>query len=98
MMYNGVLRQNEVDDEEDVRRMPQPHADPNMRPTNEEIALLKKLHQNLGHPGPKELARSLRLARAKPHLVRYMAKEFRCDVCESRPKPKSARPAVLPKS
>ena len=109
-MFDGSTRQSEGYDlevfvEEDENNeaderlgVSQPHVHEEMPPTNEEIRLLKKLHQNLGHPGPKELARSLRLARAKPHLVRYMAKEFRCEVCEARPKPKSARPAVLPRS
>ena len=109
-MFDGTSRQSENFDlevfvEEDENEDPderlglsRTHVHDEMRPTAEEIRLLTKLHQNLGHPGPKELARSLRLARAKPHLVRYMAKEFRCEVCEARPKPKSARPAVLPKS
>ncbi|CAE7762188.1 RE1, partial [Symbiodinium sp. CCMP2456] len=111
VMYDGSERRTEekcskvfveeyeMDErQEDVPRRAQPHADENMRPTNEELRLLHKLHQNLGHPGAKELARSLKLARAKPHIVRYMAREFRCEVCEARPKPKSARPAVLPRS
>ena len=92
------VEEDEHDDPDERLGASRPHVHDEMRPTNEEIRLLTKLHQNLGHPGPKELARSLRLARAKPHLVRYMAKEFRCEVCEARPKPKSARPAVLPKS
>ena len=109
-MFDGTSRQSENFDlevfvEEDENEDPderlgtsRPHVHDEMRPTAEEIRLLTKLHRNLGHPGPKELARSLRLARATPHLVRYMAREFRCEVCEARPKPKSARPAVLPKS
>lgn len=40
---------------------------------------------------------SFRLANAKPHIIRYVARDFRCSVCESRIKPKPARPAVLPK-
>ena len=32
----------------------------------------------------------LRLARAKPHIVRFVAKIFRCPVCESKPRPKPA--------
>ncbi|CAE7781262.1 ankrd29 [Symbiodinium sp. CCMP2456] len=66
-------------------------------PTAEEKRLVKKLHDNLGHPAPREMARSLRLATAKPHIIRYVARDFRCSVCESRIKPKPARPAVLPK-
>ena len=106
-MFDGSVRRGELevfvegdeaDEPNDDSRETAPRYHEQMRPTDEELRLLKKLHENLGHPGPKELARSLRLARAKPHLVRFMAKEFRCSVCESKPKPKSARPAVLPKS
>ena len=69
-----------------------------VEPTEEEKRLIKKLHENMGHPAPKDMARSLRVAHAKPHVIRYVAKEFRCSVCESRPRPKPAKPAVLPKS
>ena len=39
-----------------------------------------------------------RVAHAKPHIVRYVAKDFRCYACLSRPRPKPAKPALLPKS
>ncbi|CAE7227250.1 RE1 [Symbiodinium sp. CCMP2592] len=69
-----------------------------LKPTEEEARLLKKVHENLGHPSNRDLARTLRIAHAKPHLVRYAAKEFSCPTCAARPQPKAARPAVLPKS
>ena len=69
-----------------------------IEPTEEEKRLIKKLHENMGHPAPRDMARSLRIAHAKPHVIRYVAKEFRCSVCQSRPRPKPAKPAVLPKS
>ena len=59
---------------------------------------MRKLHENMGHPKAREFARSLRLARAKPHIVRFVAKKFTCPVCEGKPRPKPARPAVLPRS
>ncbi|CAE7437016.1 RE1 [Symbiodinium sp. CCMP2592] len=73
-------------------------VDDAVEPTAEEKRLVKKLHDNLGHPGARELARSLRLAHAKPHIVRHVAKKFVCPTCEARPKPRPARPAVLPKA
>eukprot|EP00439_Symbiodinium_sp_Y106_P075644 s391_g15.t1 len=69
-----------------------------LKPTEEEVRLLKKVHENLGHPSNRDLARTLRIAHAKPHLVRFAAKEFSCPTCDARPQPKAARPAVLPKS
>ena len=58
--------------------------------------IVKQLHENVGHPAPREMAR--RVAHAKAHIVRYVAKDFRCDACLSRPRPKPAKPALLPKS
>ena len=67
-------------------------------PTAEEKRLVKKLHENMGHPRPLDMARSLRLAHAKPHIIKYVAKKFSCATCEAKPRPKPARPAILPKS
>ena len=109
-MFDGSVRKldtqaaevfAEVEEEEqaqgvDVEDMPV--GVDNVEPTEEEKRLVKKLHENMGHPAPRDMARSLRIAHAKPHVIRYVAKEFRCSVCESRPRPKPAKPAVLPKS
>ena len=109
-MFDGSVRQldtnvaevfAEVEEEEaeqgvDVEDVPV--GVENVEPTEEEKRLIKKLHENMGHPAPRDMARSLRIAHAKPHVIRYVAKEFRCSVCESRPRPKPAKPAVLPKS
>ena len=69
-----------------------------LKPTEEELRMLKRVHENLGHPSNRDLARTLRIAHGKPHLIRYAAKEFSCSTCAARPMPKPARPAVLPKS
>ncbi|CAE7818610.1 RE1 [Symbiodinium sp. CCMP2592] len=69
-----------------------------LKPTDEEVRMLKRVHENLGHPSNRDFARTLRIAHCKPHLVRFAAKEFSCSTCASKPMPKPARPAVLPKS
>ena len=107
-MFDGSLREVEPDtarifaevagEEEEAVDVEQPLVDANVEPTEEEKRLIKKLHENMGHPAPREMARSLRIAHAKPHVVRYVAKSFKCDACEARPRPKPAKPAVLPKS
>ncbi|CAE7544937.1 Top3a, partial [Symbiodinium necroappetens] len=75
-------------------------ADPHMdlEPTREEKRLVLKLHENMGHPAPREMARAMRIARVKPHILRYIVKKFSCAVCDSKPKPKPSRPAVLPRT
>ena len=69
-----------------------------LKPTEEELRMLKRVHENLGHPSNRDFARTLRIAHGKPHLIRYAAKEFSRSTCAARPMPKPARPAVLPKS
>ena len=83
----------------DGDRGAQRHVHDEMEPTTEEKRLVKKLHKNWGHPDPKMMVRPMRLARAKPHIVRSAPQKFRCEVCEAKPKPKAARrryyPAVM---
>ena len=55
------------------------------------------LRQNMEHPACRELAKSMRMARVKPHIIRYVAKRFACPVCDAKPRPKPSRPAVLPR-
>ena len=38
------------------------------------------------------------MARAKSSVWTYVKNEYRCDVCEAHPRPRSARPAALPRS
>ena len=65
-------------------------------PTAEEQAAIKKLHNNTGHPQLGDFVRFLKAARMKPEVVRWVAKEFSCDLCLSRAKPKVSRPAAIP--
>eukprot|EP00973_Karenia_brevis_P067529 9394181-Karenia_brevis.AAC.1 len=58
-----------------------------MEPTESQKRELLKIHRTLGHPQPRELARALRKAGAKRHIVRWVLKELRCPICEARVKP-----------
>eukprot|EP00973_Karenia_brevis_P084288 11697704-Karenia_brevis.AAC.1 len=69
-----------------------------MEPTNLQKWELLKLHRNLGHPQPREMARAVRNAGAERHIVRWALKELRCPSCESRVKPLTRRPGALPRS
>ena len=59
-----------------------------------ELALLKRLHVNLGHPSNEDLGRSLRLKGAKPATVEAV-KGLICGVCRSQQRPSARRPAHL---
>lgn len=60
--------------------------------------LVKKLHNNLGHPSTEDFVRALRMARARSEVIKYVKEEFKCSLCEAHQLPKAARPATLPKS
>ncbi len=64
----------------------------------EEKRAVLKLHKNLGHPQKPEMVRFLRAARVKSEIIRRFAKEFACEICESRAHPKVARPTTIPRS
>ena len=66
--------------------------------SREDQRLIKKLHTNLGHPSNQELCRALRIARARSAVWRYVKEDFKCEECERNKKPRSARPAALPKT
>ncbi|CAK9017487.1 Retrovirus-related Pol polyprotein from transposon RE1 (Retro element 1) (AtRE1) [Includes: Protease RE1 [Durusdinium trenchii] len=66
--------------------------------SREDQRLIKKLHTNLGHPSNQELCRALRIARARSAVWRYVKEDFKCEECEKNKKPRSARPAALPKT
>ena len=55
-------------------------------------AVLKRLHNNLGHPSPSELVRVLKHGQASDRALGLAAK-FKCSVCESMKGPAIANPA-----
>ncbi|CAK0841380.1 unnamed protein product, partial [Prorocentrum cordatum] len=59
-----------------------------------ELAMLKRLHVNLGHPTNEDLGRSLRLKGAKSATVQAV-KGLICGVCRSQQRPSARRPAHL---
>ena len=69
-----------LEDEDDDHKANQPLSE-------REIRELLKLHRNLGHPQPAELARGLRSAGARKEAIRFVMKDLRCPTCESRPRP-----------
>ena len=66
--------------------------------TEDEKKAVMKLHKGVGHPQKAEFIRFMRAARVKNEVVRWAAREFRCDVCEAQAHPKAARLATIPRS
>ena len=70
----------------------------NTEPTESQKRELLKIHRNLGHTSPRDLAHALKHVGAKRHLILWALKELRCPVCKSRVRPDTRRPGVLPRS
>eukprot|EP00435_Cladocopium_sp_Y103_P013904 s3466_g3.t1 len=63
------------------------------KPTKEDLLpVIKKLHQNLGHPPNHDMVRILRHAQASSEAVE-LARHFECEFCKSMAKPKIPLPA-----
>ena len=56
---------------------------------------LRRLHQNMGHPGNLDLARHLRLAGADPSAIEA-CKKINCQICSRNKRGRSAKPASFP--
>ena len=59
---------------------------------------MKLARSNLGHPSNNDFARTLKLGNAKPEVVRWVKRHFKCDDCEANKRPKAKRPAAIPRS
>ena len=57
-----------------------------------------KLHQKLGHPALPDFVRFMKAARVKGEVIKWAHRHFRCETCESRPKPKTVRVGSIPKT
>ena len=60
-------------------------------------AIQLQAFNNLGLPELRSFVKFLRAGRAREEVVKWVAKEFRCDECETKVVPKAPRPAVVPK-
>ena len=65
--------------------------------TEDDQKKVAKLHVNLGHPARDSFLRFLRAGRVREEIVKWVAKSFRCDACESHAIPKAPRPSIVPK-
>eukprot|EP00434_Breviolum_minutum_P024807 symbB.v1.2.021909.t1/scaffold1920.1/size100294/3 len=64
----------------------------------QEQQAVHKLHKGLGHPATGDLVRFMKAARVKDEIIKWTSKKFVCNQCESRPRPRTTRPASIPKA
>ena len=63
--------------------------------TSHQKSLVKRVHDNMGHPDPITFLRTMRRAKASPAVQKYIKEKFTCEACQSRPLPKPSRPATV---
>ena len=57
--------------------------------------LVKRAHDNMGHPDPVTFLRTMRRAKASPAVQKYIKEEFKCGACQSRPLPKPSSGVIV---
>ena len=67
------------------------------RASEAQISLIRKLHNNCGHPPADRFLRTLKAAGALPHILRYVRDKFHCQECDSRRGPLHRRKAQCPR-
>ena len=101
--------QEEDDGVEEIEDGPEEPAEPQegempeapasgYEPTPEEKRAVMKLHKGVGHPSKEDLVRLMRAARVRGEIIRWAAKHFECEACKTQVKPKSVRPAAIPRT
>ncbi|CAE7346579.1 RE1 [Symbiodinium natans] len=65
--------------------------------TEEQKALVKKVHVNTGHPPRDRMLRTFRAAGAKAEVLKYIRDEFACDHCIIKRGPDHRRKAQCPR-
>eukprot|EP00435_Cladocopium_sp_Y103_P031408 s420_g7.t4 len=88
-VLKGVMDEDE-DEDEDSEYLPRSLTEGDKRK-------IKKLHENLGHPSQAAFLRALRVARARPEVLKFVKEKFRCDICEAHAPPKAVKPSVIPR-
>ena len=91
-----------MDEEVPIQEVEKPDGDEeaytDKPPSEEQQRMIQKAHDNSGHHGKAGFLRLLRLGRCKPSVLRWVSKEFRFAVCESRPRPKAVMPTGVARS
>ena len=88
------------DDEQDEdSRLDEDEAPTHDRhPTESQIKMVDQYHRNLGHPTRREFLKVLKAAHAKPAVLEYVRREYRCADCEAHSKPQPSRKAAIPRT
>ena len=84
-------------DEEVPRPQPQ-QSSYQLELTSSQKRLVKKVHENTGHPDRARMLRAFRAAGALPQVLKYIRDEFKCEDCALKHGPDNRRRAQFPRT
>ena len=68
------------------------------RLSQEQKAMINRLHHNMGHLPVDRMIVMLKAARAKESVLKYVKEEYKCEVCMRQRREISRRPAAFPRT
>ena len=94
LMTLAVRNDDEQEEDSGLDEDEQPAE--HQRPTETQIKMVNQYHRNLGHPSRREFLKVLKAAHAKPVVLEYVRREYRCADCDAHTKPQPSRKAASP--
>ena len=92
-----AVRNDDEQEEDSGLDEDEPPAD-HQRLTETQIKMVNQYHRNLGHPSRREFLKVLKAAHAKPVVLEYVRREYRCADCDAHTKPQPSRKAAIPRT
>ena len=90
----GENTETEDEDQEDEHETTEV---PEAKLTESQKRLVRKLHENTGHPPKERFLRTLRAAGALPHVLKYIRDVFECETCAAKRLPDHRRKGQCPR-
>ncbi|CAE7403523.1 unnamed protein product, partial [Symbiodinium necroappetens] len=94
----GPSRGEDTDSEdEESEARPEASDTTEAKLTESQKRLVRKLHENTGHPPKERFLRTLRAAGALPHVLKYIRDVFECETCAAKRLPDHRRKGQCPR-
>ena len=69
-----------------------------LQPGESQTKVVDQSHRNLGHPSSREFFKVLKAAHAKPVVLEYVRRGYRCADCDAHSRPQPSRQAAEPRT
>ena len=96
LMTLAVRNDDEQEEDSGLDEDEQPAE--HQRPTETQIKMVNQYHRNRGHTSRREFLTVLKAAHAKPVVLEYVRREYRCADCDTHTKPQPSRKAAIPRT